>query len=111
MCRYNSIAEAAAEAGVALTLTCVEMCDSQHPPEALCGPEGLLRQVCSQWTPSLCIFRALPPSAFPFFVHNCSCHALVILFMLVCLNKYGSCTILEVCTTQSNTHQSATPNE
>jgi hypothetical protein len=30
---------------VALTLTCVEMCDAQHPPEALCGPEGLLRQV------------------------------------------------------------------
>ena len=21
------------------------MCDGQHPPEALCGPEGLLRQV------------------------------------------------------------------
>lgn len=31
--------------GVGLTLTCVEMCDAQHPPEALCGPEGLLRQV------------------------------------------------------------------
>ena len=26
-------------------MTCVEMCDGQHPPEALCGPEGLLRQV------------------------------------------------------------------
>ncbi|KAK9800195.1 hypothetical protein WJX73_007313 [Symbiochloris irregularis] len=42
---YNAIVEAAAEAGAALTLTCVEMCDSQHPPEALCSPEGLLRQV------------------------------------------------------------------
>ena len=31
--------------GASLTLTCVEMCDAQHPPEALCGPEGLLRQV------------------------------------------------------------------
>lgn len=28
-----------------LTLTCVEMCDSQHPGKAMCGPEGLLRQV------------------------------------------------------------------
>ncbi len=31
--------------GVSITLTCVEMCDSQHPPQACCGPEGLLRQV------------------------------------------------------------------
>ena len=28
-------------------LTSVEMCDAQHPPEALCGPEGLLRPVTS----------------------------------------------------------------
>ena len=43
---YNSIIEMCARHGVAMTLTCVEMCDAQHPPEALCGPEGLLRQVC-----------------------------------------------------------------
>ncbi|CAL8469970.1 g9512 [Coccomyxa elongata] len=42
---YNSLIEICAEHGAALTLTCVEMCDAQHPPEALCGPEGLLRQV------------------------------------------------------------------
>lgn len=28
-----------------LVLTCVEMCDSQHPAQAQCGPEGLLRQL------------------------------------------------------------------
>lgn len=44
---YNSMVEICAEYGAALTLTCVEMCDAQHPPEALCGPEGLLRQVRS----------------------------------------------------------------
>ncbi|KAK9828096.1 hypothetical protein WJX81_003753 [Elliptochloris bilobata] len=42
---YNAIVEMCAEYGAALTLTCVEMCDAQHPPHALCGPEGLLRQV------------------------------------------------------------------
>jgi beta-amylase len=42
---YNSVIEICARYGAALTLTCVEMCDAQHPPEALCGPEGLLRQV------------------------------------------------------------------
>ncbi|KAK9867944.1 hypothetical protein WJX84_010292 [Apatococcus fuscideae] len=42
---YNGIIEMCARHGVAMTLTCVEMCDAQHPPEALCGPEGLLRQV------------------------------------------------------------------
>lgn len=46
--------EVAAEAGAALTLTCVEMCDAQHPPEALCSPEGLLRQVsCCALNPVL----------------------------------------------------------
>lgn len=34
-----------------LTLTCVEMCDSQHPAQALCGPEGLLRQVSAGQPP------------------------------------------------------------
>lgn len=43
---YNRVIELCAQYGAAVTLTCVEMCDAQHPPEALCGPEGLLRQVC-----------------------------------------------------------------
>lgn len=42
---YNGIIALCAKYGVSLTLTCVEMCDSQHPPEVLCGPEGLLREV------------------------------------------------------------------
>jgi hypothetical protein len=42
---YRALADVAARHGFALTLTCVEMSDAQHPPEALCGPEGLLRQV------------------------------------------------------------------
>ena len=42
---YDAIVNLCARHGASLTLTCVEMCDSQHPPEALCGPEGLLRQV------------------------------------------------------------------
>ncbi len=43
---YQSLVEMCRRHGVSITLTCVEMCDSQHPPEACCGPEGLLRQVC-----------------------------------------------------------------
>ena len=42
---YDAIIHLCARYGANLTLTCVEMCDSQHPPEALCGREGLLRQV------------------------------------------------------------------
>ena len=42
---YDGIINLCAKYGVGLTLTCVEMCDAQHPPEALCGPEGLLREV------------------------------------------------------------------
>ena len=42
---YAGILELSAQHGMVVTLTCVEMCDAQHPPEALCGPEGLLRQV------------------------------------------------------------------
>ena len=42
---YAGILEVCAQHGMVATLTCVEMCDAQHPPEALCGPEGLLRQV------------------------------------------------------------------
>ena len=44
---YNAMIEICAKHGAGLTLTCVEMCDAQHPAEALCGPEGLLRQVSS----------------------------------------------------------------
>ena len=42
---YRDIIQLCAKYSAAFTLTCIEMCDSQHPPEALCGPEGLLRQV------------------------------------------------------------------
>lgn len=42
---YAPIMDLCTRYGVHMTLTCVEMCDAQHPPEALCGPEGLLRQV------------------------------------------------------------------
>ena len=45
---YDAIIAMCASHGAGLTLTCVEMCDAQHPPEALCGPEGLLRQVRAQ---------------------------------------------------------------
>jgi hypothetical protein len=66
---YKGILSLCAKFGAGLTLTCVEMCDSQHPPEALCGPEGLLREVkeaaCSAGVP-LAGENALPcftPSA------------------------------------------------
>lgn len=42
---YQAVVEMCARHGAALTLTCVEMCDAQHPPAAACSPEGLLRQV------------------------------------------------------------------
>lgn len=42
---YEGVIALCAKHGVGLTLTCVEMCDTQHPPEALCGPEGLLLEV------------------------------------------------------------------
>ena len=42
---YEGIISLCAKYGVGLTLTCVEMCDAQHPPAALCGPEGLLLEV------------------------------------------------------------------
>ena len=47
---YAGILEMCAQHGMVVTLTCVEMCDAQHPPEAVCGPEGLLRQVCGHPT-------------------------------------------------------------
>jgi hypothetical protein len=42
---YSPILQLCEKHGVNLTLTCVEMCDAQHPSYALCGPEGLLRQI------------------------------------------------------------------
>lgn len=42
---YDDVIKACKRHGLSMTLTCVEMCDGQHPPAALCGPEGLLRQV------------------------------------------------------------------
>jgi hypothetical protein len=42
---YQPILELCARYNLNLTLTCVEMCDSQHPQHAHCGPEGLLRQI------------------------------------------------------------------
>ena len=42
---YRGLVDMCRRHGVSITLTCVEMCDSQHPPMACCGPEGLLRQV------------------------------------------------------------------
>lgn len=42
---YAPILELCQRHGASLILTCVEMCDGQHPVEARCGPEGLLKQV------------------------------------------------------------------
>ncbi|KIY95822.1 hypothetical protein MNEG_12141, partial [Monoraphidium neglectum] len=42
---YTPLLEMCARHGANVTLTCVEMCDAQHPRHAQCGPEGLLRQI------------------------------------------------------------------
>uniref|UniRef100_A0A061R8X8 Beta-amylase n=1 Tax=Tetraselmis sp. GSL018 TaxID=582737 RepID=A0A061R8X8_9CHLO len=42
---YAPLIALCAKYGASLTLTCVEMCDEQHPTEASCSPEGLLYQV------------------------------------------------------------------
>lgn len=42
---YQDIINICSDHSVGVILTCVEMSDAQHPPEALCGPEALLRQV------------------------------------------------------------------
>jgi hypothetical protein len=42
---YTPLLELCARHGANVTLTCVEMSDDQHPRHALCGPEGLLRQI------------------------------------------------------------------
>lgn len=63
---YGAVVELCVKHRFSLTLTCVEMCDTQHPPPALCGPEGLLKQVRS-----LCANRGVPLSgenALPIFL-------------------------------------------
>lgn len=60
---YEALCALCARHGVAATLTCVEMCDAQHPPQALCGPEGVLRQVreaAARWGVPLGGENALP---------------------------------------------------
>lgn len=42
---YDAIVEMCAKWGIGLNFTCMEMQDHEHPFEAQCGPEGLLRQV------------------------------------------------------------------
>lgn len=42
---YAPLIQLCADFGAGVTLTCVEMCDAQHPSKALCSPEGLLYQV------------------------------------------------------------------
>jgi hypothetical protein len=49
-------------------MQCIEMCDTQHPPSALCSPEGLLKQVRS-----LCALRNVPlagENALPIFLSD-----------------------------------------
>lgn len=63
---YGAVVELCVKHQFSLTLTCVEMCDTQHPPPAQCGPEGLLKQVRS-----LCAARGVPLSgenALPIFL-------------------------------------------
>ncbi|GAX84030.1 hypothetical protein CEUSTIGMA_g11454.t1 [Chlamydomonas eustigma] len=54
---YANVVDICAKHGFGLTLTCVEMCDNQHPPPAKCGPEGLLKQMRS-----LCALKGVPLS-------------------------------------------------
>jgi len=42
---YERIVQLCASLGVSLNFTCVEMRDCDHPTSAMCGPEGLLRQI------------------------------------------------------------------
>eukprot|EP00803_Ostreobium_quekettii_P005528 evm.model.scf_1360EXC.4 EVM.evm.TU.scf_1360EXC.4 scf_1360EXC:29335-34456(-) len=42
---YRDIADLCSRHGANMTLTCIEMCDEQHPDHAQCSPQGLLRQV------------------------------------------------------------------
>lgn len=65
---YVGIVDLCARHRFGLTLTCIEMCDTQHPPSALCGPEGLLKQIRS-----LCAVKNVPlagENALPIFLPN-----------------------------------------
>jgi len=42
---YEPIIQLCARLDVSLNFTCVEMRDTEHPWQAMCGPEGLLRQI------------------------------------------------------------------
>jgi len=44
-CGYEPIIQLCRELNFGLTLTCVEMSDSQHPIENCCSPQGLLSQI------------------------------------------------------------------
>lgn len=44
-CGYESIVQLCREFNFGLTLTCVEMCDAQHPAENCCSPQALLDQI------------------------------------------------------------------
>lgn len=60
---YEAIVAMCAKYKANLTLTCVEMCDAQHPNDAMCGPEGLLRQIrtlAARYQVNLCGENALP---------------------------------------------------
>jgi beta-amylase len=42
---YIELLEVCSAYGADAVLTCVEMTDAQHPPDAACGPQALLNQV------------------------------------------------------------------
>eukprot|EP00884_Botryococcus_braunii_P009504 jgi/Botrbrau1/18555/Bobra.0367s0006.1 len=60
---YRPIVDMCARRGVALTLTCVEMRDQDHPPDAFCSPKRLIRLVretCAELGVALAGENALP---------------------------------------------------
>lgn len=50
---YRPIVEMCARRGVGLTLTCVEMRDQDHAPDAFCSPKRLIRLVRLPPSPGL----------------------------------------------------------
>ena len=42
---YSALLETCTAYAAGAVLTCVEMNDAQHPPDAACGPQALLKQV------------------------------------------------------------------
>jgi Glycosyl hydrolase family 14 len=62
---YRQIVEMCARNGVTLTLTCVEMRDQDHPPDAFCSPKRLIRLVLGPPSPhdfpiSVCPYEGVP---------------------------------------------------